>query len=53
MKNIESKIKVGTKVLVNNEWCHVTEIAEHRKHLKTDVWMGSFQRKDIKKYTNK
>lgn len=53
MKTIESKIVIGTKVLVNGEWCTVKEIAKHRKHFQTDVWMGSFQRKDIKKYTNK
>jgi len=53
MKKISKKIKVGTKVFVNNVWCEVTEINDTRVVFKTNHWAGSFQAGHIQKFSNK
>ena len=51
---INKKIKIGTKVLLNNkEWATVKSIHETRKWIITNEFVGSFQGGHIIQFTNK
>lgn len=54
MKKFDKRVKPGTKVLVKNwGWKVVEEIHETRKWVRIVGLVGSFQREDVLKFTNK
>jgi len=54
MLKFDKRIKPGTKVLVKNwGWKVVEEIHETRKWIRIVGLVGSFQRDDVLKFTNK
>ncbi len=57
MRQLESKIKIGTRVLLdNNQWATVKNIYggyKDRNWIKVREFEGSFQRGHIIKYSNK
>lgn len=57
MKKFNSSFRIGTKVLINFNgeklWVHITEINDVRNNIKVYGWLGSFQRNDVIKFSNK
>lgn len=54
MKKFDRRIKAGTKVLIGYwGWCVVEEVHETRNWVKIVGLVGSFQRSDIIRFTNK
>lgn len=55
MRNIDSRIEAGSFVLLDCKeiWHEVSEVADHRKHLKVKGLADSFQSSHILKFTNK
>ena len=53
MKKINSKIKSGTKVLIEGiGWCVVNSVHESRNTISVKNYVGSFQSGHINKFTN-
>ena len=53
MKEFDSRVNVGTKVMFLNEWYVIKELNESRTLAKLDGVMGSFQANHFKKFSNK
>jgi hypothetical protein len=50
LPKFNADFRVGTKVLISEYWCKVTEIHESRQWIKVDKLEGSFQRADVLQY---
>lgn len=47
MKKFSKNFVVGTDVLINGQWCKITEIHETKQWIKVDSLAGSFQRNHV------
>jgi hypothetical protein len=53
MKKIDGRVKIGTKVKINEKWYDVRAINDTRINLKVEGLAGSFQQGHIETFTNK
>jgi hypothetical protein len=50
LPKFNADFRIGTKVLIGDTWCKVTEIHENRQWIKVDKISGSFQRAHVLQY---
>jgi hypothetical protein len=53
MRKFEKKIKIGTKVEINEKWYVVKEVHDTRNWIKVSGLDGSFQRGHVAHFSNK
>ena len=50
LPKFNADFRIGTKVLIGEFWCKVTEVHETRQWIKVDRLQGSFQRSQVLQY---